>query len=72
MNKIFEKWFDNGNKVFQIINYKKDWKQNGNKPIISFKTNGAKKNKGDKCLDINIWIGYTNINYTNYDLQNKI
>ena len=32
---IFEKWWNNDTKVFQIINYKKAWKENGNKPRIA-------------------------------------
>lgn len=29
MKMIFEKWWHNDTKVFQIINYKKAWKENG-------------------------------------------
>lgn len=43
MREIYRKWWDNGNKVFQIVNYRKGWKEVGNKPHISFHTNGAKK-----------------------------
>ena len=46
MKKIFEKWWNNGNKVFEIINYKKEWKEVGNPTLLRFRTNGAKrKNK---------------------------
>lgn len=64
MNIIFEHWF--GNKVFSITNYKQSWKENGNKPRLSFFTNGAKKQNGDKCLDVHLIIGYTIFNYCNY------
>ena len=43
MKKIYEKWGDNGNKVFQITNYKKSWKEVGNPPLFRFRTNGARK-----------------------------
>lgn len=69
MKKIYEKWWENGNKVFQITNYKKSWKEVGNPPLLRFRTNGARKNKGDKCLDVHLEIGYTVFNYTNFNLQ---
>lgn len=69
MNKIYEKWWNNGNKVFEIINYKQAWKENGNKPRFSFGTNGARKRKGNSCLDVNLYIGYISFNYTNFNLQ---
>jgi hypothetical protein len=71
MKEIYEKWWDNGNKVFQITNYKKVWKGVGNPPLFRFRTNGAKKKNGDKCLDVFLEIGYTVFNYTNFNLQNK-
>lgn len=69
MKEICEKWWANGSKVFQITSYKKDWKENGNPPLFRFRTNGARKRNGDKCLDIHLEIGYTVFNYTNYNLQ---
>ena len=69
MKEIFEKWWNNGTKVFWIANYKKSWKQIGNKPRLCLHTNGAKKRNGDTCLDISLTIGYTVFNYTNYNLQ---
>ena len=72
MSIIIDKWFLNGNKNFSIINYKKVWKDVGNKPRLSFRTNGARKRKGDKCLDVNIIIGYIVINYTNFNLQGDL
>lgn len=69
---IIDKWFSNGNKNFSIINYKKVWKEVGNKPRIHFSTNGARKRSGDKCLDISLTIGYIIINYTNFDLQGDV
>lgn len=68
---IFEKWWAKGTKCFSIRNYKKFWKENGNKPRISFHSNGGKKKNGDKCLDVNLTVGYTIFNYTNFDLQNS-
>lgn len=69
MKKIFEKWWDNSTKCFSIINYKKAWKENGNKPRVDFHTNCAKRSNGDKCFDATLIIGYTIFNYTNWDLQ---
>ncbi len=71
MKAIFEKWWDNESKVFQITNYKKDWKEVGNPPLLRFRTNGAKKRNGDTCLDVHLEIGYTVFNYTNYNLQGR-
>ena len=65
---IYEKWWNN-TKVFQITNYKKSWKKIGNPPRFRFRTNGAKKRKGDTCLDVRLEIGYTVFNYTNFNLQ---
>ena len=68
MKKVFEKWWDNGSKYFGIINYKKSWKENGNKPRIDFYTNGAKKrNPKDTCLDVHLIVGYTIFNYTDFN-----
>lgn len=71
MKKIFEFWWRNSTKVFQITNYKKSWKEYGNKPRLSFYHNGAKKSKGDNCFDVHLIVGYTVFNYTNFDLQKK-
>lgn len=71
MKKIFEKWWRHNTKSLSIINYKKAWKENGNKPRLAFWTNGAKKKAGDRCLDVTLIIGYTIFNYTNWDLQNE-
>jgi len=69
MNKIYMKWWDNGNKIFDIINYKDDWKKNNNPPILKFQSNGARKSKGDTCLDIKLTIGYIVFNYVNFNLK---
>ena len=66
MKTIFQKWWQNGNKQFCIINYKKGWKENGNKPRIKFKWNGARKGI-DSCFDATLIIGYTIFNYTNFN-----
>ncbi len=69
MGTLFEKWWDNGNKVFDVTNYKKAWKENGIKPTIAFFENGGRKKKGDKCFDVHLIIGYTVFNYCNYGLN---
>ena len=66
MTILFSKWWDKDTKNFQIVNYKKAWKENGNKPRIEYHTNGAKKKNNDKCLDVRLILGYTIINYTNF------
>lgn len=72
MKRIYEKWWKKDTKCFQINNYKKEWKEIGNKPILTMFTNGAKKKKGDSCFDWTMIIGYTVFNYTNFDLQKKV
>lgn len=72
MSIMIDKWFDHGNKNFSIINYKNVWKEVGNKPKLEVRTNGGKKRRGDKCLDIILTIGYVVINYTNFDLQGDV
>ena len=68
MKTIFEKWWDRDRKCFSIRNYRKSWKENGNKPRIDFWANGAQKsNPKDTCLDVHLIIGYTIINYTNFN-----
>lgn len=69
METIFEKWWKKGTKVFQITNYKKSWKEVGNKPRLCLHENGGRKKKGDNCFDISLIIGYTIFNYTNFNLQ---
>lgn len=69
MKKIFEFWWRNGTKVFQIINYRKAWKECGNKPRVFLHENGGRRKKGDTCFDISLILGYTVLNYTNFDLQ---
>lgn len=71
MKCVFEKWWKRGTKVFQITNYKKSWKQNGNKPRLFFHENGGRRKNGDTCFDISLIIGYTIFNYTNFDLQKQ-
>lgn len=71
MKKIFEKWWDKSTKSFSIINYKKSWKEIGNKPRISFHHNHGKMINGDNCFDATLIIGYTILNYTNWDLQKR-
>ena len=69
MKTLFEKWWRNGTKCFQIVNYKREWKENGNKPrLYMFENDGRKKN-GDIVFDISLIVGYTIFNYTNWDLQ---
>ena len=69
MNKIFEKWWDKGNKCFSIYNYKQEWKSIGKKPKLKLMSNGAKRKRGDKCLDVILILGYIVVNYTDFNLQ---
>ena len=69
MNKIFEKWWDKGNKCFSIYNYKQEWKSIGKKPKLELMSNGAKRKRGDKCLDVILILGYIVVNYTDFNLQ---
>lgn len=71
MKKIFEKWWAKDTKVFSIINYKKAWKENGNKPRITIFENGGRRKNGDVCFDLHLIIGYTIFNYCNYALPRK-
>lgn len=64
---IFEIWI--GDKVFSAVNYKKAWKENGNKPQIYFHENGGRRKHGDKCFDMSLIVGYTIFNYCNYSLK---
>ena len=68
MKVIYKKWFGNTSRVFSIINYKDSWKKNGNKPRIEFFENVGGRKNGDKCFDVHLIIGYTIINYCNYNL----
>lgn len=72
MKTIFERWWKHDTKCFSIRNYKKSWKEVGNKPRLSFHTNGAKRKNGDTCFDCSLIIGYTIISYTNFDLQKEV
>jgi hypothetical protein len=69
MKEIFKFWWSNGNKVFQATNYRKAWKEVGNKPRLCLHHNGAKRSRGDSCFDISLIVGYTVISYTNFNLQ---
>ena len=68
MKTIFEKWWDKETKCFSIRNYRESWKENGNSPRIKFWTNGAKRNNiRDTCLDVHLIVGYTIINYSDFN-----
>lgn len=69
MKEIFKLWWAEKDRVFVITNYKKSWKEIGNPPLFRFRSNGAKKKNGDKCLDVSLVIGYTEFNYINFNLQ---
>lgn len=69
MKTLFEKWWRNDTRCFQITNYKSDWKENGNKPRLYLFENGGRKKNGDIVFDISLIIGYTIFNYTDWDLQ---
>lgn len=71
MKVIFQKWWNGHSSVFSIINYRKAWKDVGNPPLFRFRTNGATKKNGATCLDVHLEIGYTVINYTNFNFNSK-
>lgn len=48
------------------------WKKNKVKPYWGYRDNGARKsNKNDTCFDGTIGLGYLQLNYINWNLQNK-
>lgn len=65
---IIQKWWNKGNKQFSITYNRKSWKAQDIKPKYLVFTNGGKKKNGDTCFDFTIIIGYTIINYTNFNL----
>ena len=67
--KYIDIWL--GKKNISLINYKAPWKENGNPPMFNITTNGAKRKKGDTCLDIQIYFGYLVFTYTDFDLQKR-
>ena len=69
MKVIYEKWWDNGNKTFQIINYNRAWKEYGYKPRVTLHDNGGRKRNGDKCFDLQLIVGYTVFNYCNFNMN---
>lgn len=80
--RIIEKWFDKGNKMISIKNWKPIRKQNlleyGNDPDINTKRQwGIHKNnarKGfpqDSCLDWTLNLGHISINYINFNYNAK-
>lgn len=71
MKHILVVWNKRNTKCFEVINYRKPWKEIGEGPFFEFRTNGAKRKNGDKCLDVTLTIGYTVFNYVNFDLQNR-
>ena len=70
--KYIDIWFHHGTRNISIINYKRPWKSNNIKPIFGIRTNGAKRKRGDVCLDFSIYLGYLVFNYTDFDLQRCI
>lgn len=60
MNILYKKWWDNGNKVFQIINYKQGWKTNGSPPKFKIRVN-----KYNEFTDVTIILGFLVFNYVN-------
>jgi hypothetical protein len=67
---IIDKWWDSNRKHFGITNFRKSWRENGNKPRIDFWTNGAIKGR-HSCLDVTLIIGYAVFNYTNFDYSRQ-
>lgn len=68
-HKIFEIWHKQ--KVWELINYKEPWKENGTKPQFFIQTNGASKKKGDTCYSFTIAFWWWLFNYTNWNLQGR-
>jgi purine nucleoside permease len=65
MKKIFEKWYKHDDRLIQFTYYD-GW----DKGHYGIHTNGAKKENGDTCLDVNINFWRFNLNYVNWNLQN--
>lgn len=51
--------------------YRKTWKANNVKPMYRITNNGAKRKNKDSCFDMNIYIGYLIISYTNWNFNRK-
>lgn len=66
MKRLFEKWFDNDDKLIQLTHFDK-WP----KPRFSIYTNGAKRKAKDRCFSLTIDIWKFSFNYTNWNLQNE-
>ena len=48
---------------------RKIWKKNNVEPKWEYRDNGAKKENNDTCLDVTISLGYLQLNYVNWNLQ---
>lgn len=77
-----DKWFDNGNKLISIMNWKpirkRNLKEYPNDPDVNVKrqwgihTNGAKRgNPRHSCLDWTLNLGHISINYVNFNYNAK-
>lgn len=51
--------------------YRKIWKKNKVNPMYKITNNGAKRKSKDCCFDMNIYIGYLIIGYTNWSFNSK-
>ena len=72
MNVWLEKWWDHDRKLFSIISYRDSWSKNGTGMQFSLRTNGAKKSRPtDTCFSVTLQIGYLDINYTNFNYQDR-
>jgi hypothetical protein len=80
--RVFEKWFDNGNKHISITNFREIRKRNreeyGDDPEINTKrrwgihTNGAKRGVPEhSCLDFTLDLGHFSFNYTNFSFNKR-
>lgn len=47
------------------------WSKNGTGPQWGYRDNGARRKKGDTCLDQTLSIGYLILNHINWNLQRK-
>lgn len=70
MKKYIDKWFSNNEKNLTIINFKNAWKENGIKPFLRCRTNGAVKGI-HSCFSLTITLFYLDICYTDFNYNKK-
>jgi hypothetical protein len=64
---LFQWWDKKCDKQFSIRWMRPWWSKNGIGQIWRIRTNGARKNSKDTCLDVHIELGYLVFNYTNFN-----